>query len=97
MRTVYALTLRGEKPPIHEWEWASTRIWVTKRQMAQIMKDQDDPNRKGRIYWVGQRFFGLKDLSYAMPYDYDQPTVRAHLSYADYLKKQLELEAKANG
>ena len=95
MNIVYAITLRGEKPPVRELEWAVPRIWITKQQMAQIMKDQDDPNRKGRIYWVGDRFFGLRDMAYAKHYDYDDPQVRARLKDVEYLKERLKLEDKA--
>ena len=95
MRKVFALTLRGEKYPVREYEWAGERIWVTEKQLTQMMRDQDNPERKGRIYWIGDRFFGLRDLAVAKPYDYDNPQIQFRIKDLDYLRKALEAEAAA--
>ena len=92
MRKVYALTLRGGKSPIGENEWSNERVWVTEKQLYQIMRDQDNPDRKGRIYWIGNRFFGLKDLSWSKAYDYDNPQVQIRIKNLDYLRNALKAE-----
>lgn len=94
MIPVYGLTLRGEKPPYGVAEWSSARIWVTKKQMNTIFSNQysPDPEKRGQFYWVGERVFGLKDISYAKLYDYSDPKVKGLIGENPYLEKQLERE-----
>ena len=89
MRKIYALTFRGEPLATGSSEWTIQRTWVTEAQMNRIMSDQDNPDRKGRVYWIGERLFCLRDIASAKGYDYDDPQVQVRLKDAIYLQEAL--------
>jgi len=100
MKQVIAITLRNNYRGPRGEEWSSDRIWLTAKQMKKIMLDQQNPDTKSKIYWVGSRVFVARDIAYAEKYDLDDPSVLMRIKQDknnQYLFDTLERERREAG